>query len=383
MFKLIKNGKVYSPDDIGLKDILIAGSTIALIESQILPEKFPFPIDVYDASGKVVLPGFIDPHVHLIGAGGMGGLNSRTKEIAVEQIIDAGVTTVVGCLGFDRTSRTLKNLLLKAKALEEFGLTAFILTGSFNLPSLTLTGSVEEDLILLEKVIGVKLALGEVLANWPEPADIRNLLAECLRGGHLSGKPGLMQIHLGSVGVSWKKSFEEICAETKTSLSKVVFTHVNRSRGDFREFTDYVKKGGYVDLTASFNTAERPGSLTVLECIKALIEENIPLDHVTISSDGNASRILPDKRIKYLSIQALFEVTRELCLSGALPMERALSLVTRNTANVIGCGGTKGSLEKGKDADLIILQGDFELEGVIARGKWVRKNKVTLVHEAF
>ena len=313
----------------------------------------------------------------------MGGLNSRTKEIAVEAIIDAGVTTVVGCLGFDRTSRTLKNLLLKANALEEFGLTAFILTGSYNLPSLTLTGSVEEDLILIEKVIGVKLALGEVLANWPDLADIRNLLAECLRGGHLSGKPGLMQIHLGSVGVSWKKCFEEMCAETKTSLSKVVFTHVNRSREDFREFTDYVKKGGYVDLTASFNSSERPGSLTVLECIRALVEENIPLDHVTISSDSNAARILPDKRIKYLAIQKIFEVTRELCRSGVLPMEKALSLVTRNPANVIGCGGTKGSLEKGKDADLIILQGDFELEGVIARGKWVRKDKVTLVKEAF
>jgi beta-aspartyl-dipeptidase (metallo-type) len=383
MFKLIKNGKVYSPDDIGVKDILIAGSTIALIESQIQPEKFPFPIDVYDASGKIVLPGLIDPHLHLIGAGGTGGLNSRAKEIAVEQIIDAGVTTVVGCLGFDRTSRTLKNLLLKAKALEEFGLTTFILTGSYSLPSLTLTGSVEEDIILMEKVIGVKLALGEVLANWPELADIRNLLAECLRGGNLSGKPGLMQIHLGSAGVSWKKSFEEICAETKTPLSKVVFTHVNRSRGDFREFTDYVKKGGYVDLTATYSSAERPGSLTVLECIKALTAENISLDHVTISSDSNATRILPDKRIKYLSIQTLFDVTRELCLSGVLPMERALSLVTRNTANVIGCGRTKGSLEKGKDADLIILQGDFELEGVIAGGKWVRKNKVTLVQEAF
>jgi beta-aspartyl-dipeptidase (metallo-type) len=383
MFKLIKNGKIFSPENIGVKDILIAGSKIALIEPSIQAEKFPFPVDTYDASNKVVLPGLIDPHVHLIGAGGSGGLNSRNKEIAVEQIIDAGVTTVVGCLGFDRTSRTLKSLLLKAKALEEFGLTTFMLTGSYSLPSLTLTGSVEEDLILMDKVIGVKLALGEVLANWPEPRDIRNLLAECLRGGHLGGKPGFMQIHLGSVGAVWKKNFEEILGETKTSLSKVVFTHVNRSKEDFKTFADYVKKGGYVDLTASYNAAERPGSLTVLECIQELEGAGTPLDHVTISSDSNATRILPDKRLKYLPIQTLYEVTRDLCKSGVVSMERAVGIVTRNAANVIGCGGQKGSLEKGKDADLIILRGDFELDAVLARGRWVRQDGVTLVREAF
>ena len=65
----------------------------------------------------MILPGIIDPHVHFIGGGGSSGLNSRTKEIAVEKIIEAGVTTAVGCLGFDRTSRTLKTLLLKTRAL--------------------------------------------------------------------------------------------------------------------------------------------------------------------------------------------------------------------------------------------------------------------------
>jgi beta-aspartyl-dipeptidase (metallo-type) len=383
MLKLIKNGKIFSPDDIGVKDILIAGSMIVSVEPQISLDKFPFPIEIYDASGKVVLPGFIDPHVHLIGGGGAGGLNSRAKEIAVDQIIDAGVTTVVGCLGFDRTSRTLRSLLVKAMALEELGLTTFILSGSYSLPSITLTGSVEEDLIIVDKVIGVKLALGEVLANWPNARDIRNLLADCLRGSNLVGKPGFMQIHLGNAGSLWNKKFEKIFAETKTPLSKVVFTHVNRSRGDFNEFINYVRKGGYVDLTASYNPTERPGSITVLDCIKELVTKNISLDHITISSDSNATRVLPDKRLKYLSIQTIFDVIRDLCRSGLLPMGKAISLVTRNTANVIGCGRQKGSLEVGKDADLIILQENYELDGVIARGKWVKKNAVTLVHEAF
>jgi len=152
MLKVIKNGRVYSPDDLGQKDILIAGDTILSVGNRISTDSLPFPVEVYDAGGEMILPGIIDPHVHFIGGGGSSGLNSRTKEIAVEQIIEAGVTSAVGVLGFDRASRTLKALLLKTRALEDLGLTAFMLTGSYSLPSLTLTGSVEDDLILIDKV---------------------------------------------------------------------------------------------------------------------------------------------------------------------------------------------------------------------------------------
>ena len=34
MFKIIKNGRVYSPDDLGQKDILIANDTIISVEDQ-------------------------------------------------------------------------------------------------------------------------------------------------------------------------------------------------------------------------------------------------------------------------------------------------------------------------------------------------------------
>ena len=61
-------------------------------------------------------------------------------------------------------------------------MTAFMLTGSYSLPSLTITGSVEEDLILIDKVIGAKLALGETLANSPEIRDIRNLAGRMFAG---------------------------------------------------------------------------------------------------------------------------------------------------------------------------------------------------------
>ncbi len=382
MFKIIKSGRIYSPDDLGQKDILIANDTIISVEDQ-GSTNLPFPVEIYDAAGKIILPGIIDPHVHFIGGGGSSGLNSRTKEIAFEKIIEAGVTTAVGCLGFDRTSRTLKTLLLKTRGLEESGMTAFMLTGSYSLPSLTITGSVEEDLILIDKVIGVKLALGETLANSPEIRDIRNLLAECLRGAHLGGKAGFLQIHMGIQGKVWKKPFMEILQELKIPFSQVVFTHVNRSLDTLEEFMGYVQAGGYIDLTASYTPAERPGSLTVLESLKRLIRAGIPLDHVTMSSDSNATRMLPDKRIKYLPIQTIFQVTKELWQSGEIPRSQVVRFVTENPARALGLERIKGGLEPGKHADLIIIQDPFELDGVMLKGKWARKNGQTLIHDAF
>ncbi len=382
MFKLIKNGRVYSPDDLGRKDILIAGEAIAEVADRI-PAELPFPVEVFDASGKLVLPGFIDPHVHFIGGGGSWGVNSRAKEMAIEMIIEAGVTTAVGCLGFDRTSRSLTSLLLKTRGLEESGMTAFMMTGSFSLPPYTITGSVEEDLVLIDKVIGVKLALGETLANSPASSDIRNLLAECLRGGHLGGKPGFLQIHMGVQGKAWKKVFLEILREMKIPFSQVVFTHVNRSSDTLEEFVDYVQAGGYIDLTASYTPAERPGSLPVLESLQKLIRAGVPLNHVTISSDSNATRMLPDKTIKYLPIQILFQVARDLWKGGEIPRVQVIRLFTENPAGTLGLERTKGRLEPGKHADLIILDEAFELNSVLLKGKWARKNGQTLIRDNF
>ena len=383
MVKIIRNGRVYSPADLGRKDILIAGDTILSVENRVSTDSLPFPVEVYDAGGKMILPGIIDPHVHFIGGGGSSGLNSRTKEIAVEQIIEAGVTSAVGVLGFDRASRTLKALLLKTRALEDLGLTAFMLTGSYSLPSLTLTGSVEDDLILIDKVIGVKLALGETLANFPEIRDIRNLLAECLRGGHLGGKAGFLQIHMGVQGKAWKKPFMDILREMKIPFSQVVFTHVNRSPDTLDEFLEFIQAGGGVDLTASFTPAERPGSLTVGESLQRMIRAGVPLDRVTLSSDSNATRMLPDKRIKYLSIQTLFQVIRDLWLTGEIPRPQLVRLVTENPARSLGLGRIKGLVEPGKHADLIILREPFELDGVVVRGKWARRDGQTLIRDPF
>ena len=60
---LIKNAQVYAPAFLGKRDVLIAGGQIAAMDeelSPILPD-----LEVLDAKGKTLVPGFIDQHVHI------------------------------------------------------------------------------------------------------------------------------------------------------------------------------------------------------------------------------------------------------------------------------------------------------------------------------
>ena len=99
-FTLLKNAHVITPEDLGVKDILVAGEKIAMIgEGLSLPAVYD--CEVVDCEGNYVVPGFIDSHVHLIGGGGEGGYATRTPEIQLTDITTSGVTTVLGLLGTD------------------------------------------------------------------------------------------------------------------------------------------------------------------------------------------------------------------------------------------------------------------------------------------
>ena len=62
---LIKNAHIYAPEDLGVKDVLIGGGEILQI-ADCLPAEPAYEITVLDGSGKVLIPGLIDAHVHIL-----------------------------------------------------------------------------------------------------------------------------------------------------------------------------------------------------------------------------------------------------------------------------------------------------------------------------
>ena len=197
MIKLLKNANVYAPEKLGKKDILIEGEKILLMQDSIEGYEGLPGVETYDLEGKIVVPAYIDMHVHITGGGGEQGPASRVPESQLSEFLKNGITTVVGLLGTDGVTRSVENLVAKARALTEEGMTVYTLTSSYGYPPTTLTGSVERDIILVPPMIGVKVAVSDHRSSNPGGEELIALATAARRAGLLSNTPGLVTMHMG------------------------------------------------------------------------------------------------------------------------------------------------------------------------------------------
>ena len=197
MFVLLKNANVYAPAPLGRQDVLIAGEKIVKISPSLLEYEGIRDVKILDAGGAVVTPGYIDLHEHVTGGGGEQGPISRVPEVRLRELIESGVTTVVGLLGTDGITRSLENLLAKVRALQQEGITAYMLTGSYAYPTICLTGSVERDIVLIGEVVGAKVAVSDHRGSNPTGEELIRLASEVRRGAMLAGHGGILCMHMG------------------------------------------------------------------------------------------------------------------------------------------------------------------------------------------
>src|SRR5829696_8222158 len=200
MFTLIENGEIHAPEYLGRRSVLMAKNQIFKVGEidRRTVEGLGVEVDVIDAGGCIVTPGFIDPHQHLLGGSGENGFASQTPEISATEIVAAGITTVVGCLGVDTTMKTMPGLLAKAKALKEEGLAAFIWSGGYNVPPTSITTDVRDDILFIEEVIGAgEIAIADERSTEPDFHELAHLVHDAYVGGMLSRKSGRTHFHVG------------------------------------------------------------------------------------------------------------------------------------------------------------------------------------------
>lgn len=388
-FTLLRGANVLAPDELGVQDILLAGGKIAAIAPSLkAPEGYD--CEIIDLSGQTLLPGFIDSHVHLIGGGGEGGYATRTPEILLSKVTTSGVTTMVGCLGTDGTTRHVESLLAKARGLEAEGITTYIYTGAYELPTPTITGSVRKDIIMIDKVIGAgEIAMSDHRSAQPSVAEYRKLVAEARVGGMLSGKAGVVDMHLGD-GKDGLKTLFEITANGEIPKVQFIPTHVNRNSALFEESLHWAKEGGIMDITSGIRPAA-DGSDTVVKpstAMKRALAAGVPIAQITMSSDGNGSMPLFDAAgntvgVGVASQTSLLEEVRDMVKQEGIKPSDAIRPVTSSIAKVLKLWPQKGCVAIGSDADLTVVNADFELRHVWAKGRHMVENGKAIVVGTF
>jgi beta-aspartyl-dipeptidase (metallo-type) len=386
---IIKNAEVYAPEYMNKKFVVLAGGTIEGIYDELtIPEGFP-GLEVIDGEGKLIFPGFIDSHVHIIGGGGEGGFKTRTPEIQLSELVGGGITTVVGCLGTDSVARSMKSLLAKAYGLQEEGITSYIFSGSYHIPVVSITGKAGDDIVLIEKVIGIgEIALSDHRSSQPTYEEFLRIVAEARVGGLISGKAGVVNIHIGN-GRDGLNYLMRMIQETDIPAKQLLPTHVNRSRDLLNMGIKYAAMGGIIDLTTSCDPEHLEFSeVRAGEGLKVLLDNGADISHIQFTSDGQGS--LPKFNDKgefdglgIGSVQSLYGEVKEAILVHGVKLEDALKVITANVADHLKLNN-KGRIMAGCDADLVIVdKSTLNIEGVIAKGKKLMEKGQLLVKGTF
>jgi beta-aspartyl-dipeptidase (metallo-type) len=389
MLKLIKNGEVFAPDYLGKMDLLIVNNKIGFMEKEINnPAEF-VDIEVIDASGKYVVPGFIDSHVHIMGGGGEGSYRTRTPELQLTDATLSGITTLVGVIGTDGTTRTIPSLIAKARALEEEGISCFVHTGSYQVPVKTLTGKIEDDLILIDKIIGVgEIAIADHRSSQPTYEEMAKIASAARIGGMLSGKAGVVNVHVGD-SYDHLKVIEEVVEKTDIPIRQFHPTHINRNPHLFEKGIEFAKKGGFVDFTtSSIPKFFEEGEVKCSKGLRKMLEQGVDISQITFTSDGQAS--LPDFNeegelvgLKIGRVSTLFQEVKDAIQQEGIDISKALKVITQNPAAVLKLHH-KGKIEIGRDADVVLLnKANLSIDTVIAMGKMMVVNGVPLVKGTF
>jgi len=376
---LFKNCELFAPDYLGKKDVLVAGNQIIAFEDKIEPSGLA--VEIIDCTGLRMIPGLIDSHVHIAGAGGEGGPATRTPEIQLSRLIEAGVTSVVGCLGTDGFTRSVEGVLMKAKGLRQEGISAWIYTGSYQVPPPTILGDVGKDIAMIEEIIGTgELAISDHRSSVPTINELIRITEHSRVGGMLGGKAGIVNIHMGDA----KNPFQPIhdaVAQSELNYKQFLPTHINRNSYIFDDAKEYGKKG-YVDITASSYPFFPQYEIKPAKAIVQLVEAGVPIEHITMSSDGCGSLPAFNDSGDLIKLEmgfplSIFTELKDLVNTEKMPLEEAVKVITSNVATILKLK-KKGRITPGNDADLVLIDGQFKIKHVVALGKMMMKDAVIL-----
>jgi beta-aspartyl-dipeptidase (metallo-type) len=382
---LLLDADLYAPEPLGRGHLLVGGGRVLYVGED-RPRVEGVPVEEIALGGRRVIPGLVDAHVHVTGGGGEAGPHTAAPAPPLSAYTTAGVTTVVGLLGTDDLTRTTAGLLRRVRALNVEGLTAYAWTGGYHLPPTTLTGSVRSDIVHVAEVIGFgELAISDHRSSQPRFDEFARLAAECHVAGLMTGKAGVLHLHLGD-GERGLGLVRRALAETELPPRTFHPTHVNRRRALWEEALALPERGVTLDVSAFAPEIAGDDEVLAADAVAEYLARGLPPERLTVSTDAGIYQ--PGWEGRRAGEPAGVALPRQLAdllgalLERGLPLEAVLPPFTSNPARYLRLP-RKGRLAPGADADLVVLDEAHGVADVMARGRWMVRDGVPVVRGPF
>lgn len=345
----------------------------------------PAGAEVVDASGKRIVPGFIDIHTH----GGVGvDVNGATAE---------GLEKISRFFAGNGTTSWLCSVLTDTVEQTEWCIDQFKAHKAGEQPTSELLGIHLEGPFLAAEYKGAMpehlLRRGdpELLRSYQERAEgnIRYItLSPEVEGAVeliLAAKRLGIVPAIGHSGASYEQSMEAIAAGAAAA------THTFNAMGLFHQHRPAImgavlESDVYCEMICDGRHLH-PGAVRLLIKTKGL-------DKVVAITDSIMAAGLPDgkyhlgvnqvvveegdAKLAGTGVRAGSTLTQDAALRSLVaftgrPVEELLPALTENPAKLIGVFGRKGSIADGKDADLVVLDGENRVDMVFCRGRMLEK----------
>ncbi|MFF1464250.1 N-acetylglucosamine-6-phosphate deacetylase [Streptomyces sp. NPDC058330] len=333
-----------------------------------------------DLSGHWVVPGFVDMHNH--GGGGASFATGTAEDVltGVRTHRAHGSTTVVASTVTGDMDFLARQAGLLSELVEQGELAGVHFEGPFISPCR-------------------KGAHSEALLRDPDPAEVRKLieaargtakmvtLATELPGGiesvRLLTEHGVIAA-VGHTDATYEQTVEAIDAgaTVATHLYNAMPALGHRAPGpiaalleDERVTVELINDGTHLhpaalELAYHHAGADRVALITDAMDAAGAADGRYLLGPLDVEVKDGVARLVEGGSIagSTLTLDTAF---RRAVTVDRIPVEDVVRSISANPARLLGLDDRVGSLEPGKDADLVVLDEDFTLKGVMRRGEWI------------
>ncbi|CAL9454158.1 N-acetylglucosamine-6-phosphate deacetylase [Streptomyces sp. enrichment culture] len=345
----------------------------------------PADAPALDLTGHWLVPGFVDLHNH--GGGGASFTSGTMEEVlrGIHTHRTHGTTTVVASM----VTGDMDSLAHQAGRLSELAEQGDIAGIHFEGPFISPCR---------------KGAHSEVLLRDPDPAEVRKLvdaargharmvtLATELPGGvdsvHLLAEHGVIAA-IGHTDATYEQTVEaiEAGATVATHLFNAMPPLGHRAPGpiaalleDERVTVELINDGTHLHPAALQLAFRHAGARRVAFITDAMDAAGFGdgvyhLGPLEVEVREGVARLAEGGSIAGSTLTLDTAFRRAATVDG-LPVEDVVRAISANPAKLLGLYDRIGSIEPGKDADLVVLDERFALKGVMRRGEWVIEPQV-------